>query len=288
MGKADRTRQQSARERIAAQQAAARRAQRRRALAVAGGSVGLVVVIVAVLVVFALNRTSGRQSGSARLPASTVRALTSVPASVLAAVGPGSVLSYNPRPLRAVSDQPLTSGGKPEMLYIGAEFCPYCAAMRWSMAVALSRFGRFGPLTGIHSSATDYAPNTPTLTFYRVRYASRHLAFTPVENESITHAALQPLTGPQQAIWLKYTSGSYPFIDIGGRYVATAPMFDPKILAGLTWSQVAADLHDPASPVARAALGAANYLTAAICSVTGGSPAAVCQAAPIPALRRGL
>ncbi len=113
MGKADRTRKQSARERIAAQQAAARRAQRRRALAVAGGSVGLVVVIVAVLVVFALSRNSERQSGSARLPASTVRALTSVPASVLAAVGPGSVLSYNPRPLRTVSDQPLTSGGKP-------------------------------------------------------------------------------------------------------------------------------------------------------------------------------
>ena len=46
------------------------------------------------------------------------------------------------------------------MLYIGAEFCPYCAAMRWSMAVALSRFGTFTPLHGIHSSSTDVDPST--------------------------------------------------------------------------------------------------------------------------------
>jgi hypothetical protein len=29
--------------------------------------------------------------------------------------------------------------GKPEMLYIGAEFCLYCAELRWPLAVALSR-----------------------------------------------------------------------------------------------------------------------------------------------------
>ena len=44
-------------------------------------------------------------------------------------------------PIQAISDTALTSNGKPEMLYIGAEFCPYCAASRWSMALALSRFG---------------------------------------------------------------------------------------------------------------------------------------------------
>ena len=45
-----------------------------------------------------------------------------------------------------ITGAPLTSGGKPEMLYIGAEYCPYCAAERWAMIVALSRFGTFSGL----------------------------------------------------------------------------------------------------------------------------------------------
>ena len=54
-------------------------------------------------------------------------------------VGTGSVLGYNPKPITTIKGASLTSDGKPQMLYIGAEFCPYCAAMRWSMAVALSK-----------------------------------------------------------------------------------------------------------------------------------------------------
>ena len=61
-------------------------------------------------------------------------------------MGLGSVLKYNPSPIRAIKDTALTSNGKPEILYIGAEFCPYCAAERWAIAVALSRFGTLSPL----------------------------------------------------------------------------------------------------------------------------------------------
>ena len=47
------------------------------------------------------------------------------------------------------------------MLYIGAEFRPYCAELRWSMAVAY-RFGTFiTPLRGIHSSPSDVFPTPP-------------------------------------------------------------------------------------------------------------------------------
>ena len=63
-----------------------------------------------------------------------------VPASVLAQVGIGA---SSPQALKPVTGPALTSGGKPEMLYIGAEWCPYCAAERWAMAVALRRFGTF-------------------------------------------------------------------------------------------------------------------------------------------------
>lgn len=67
--------------------------------------------------------------------------------------------------------------------------------MRWSMAVALSRFGTFGPLHGIHSSSTDAFPNTATLTFYKQKYASPYLTFAPVEAAPSTEPA-SPLHAP--------------------------------------------------------------------------------------------
>ncbi len=46
----------------------------------------------------------------------------------------------------------------------------------------------------------------------------------------------------------------------------------------MDWSAVAAKLADPTSKQAKAVLGTANLLTAAFCQLTGGEPAAVCQA----------
>ena len=44
----------------------------------------------------------------------------------------------------------------------------------------------------------------------------------------------------------------------------------------LSWATVAADLHNASSPVAQAVLGTANYITAAICKMTGNQPASAC------------
>jgi thiol-disulfide isomerase/thioredoxin len=294
MGKAARARQQSARERVAAQRAAARRAETRRRTLIVGGSV---LVVAAIVIAFVLVRAntggsssapSGSPSGTA-LPASVLNNITSVPASTLGTVGGGSVTSYNPAPVKAISGAPLTQNGKPEMLYIGAEWCPYCAAMRWSMAVALSRFGTFStPLRGIHSSATDVFPNTATLTFYQSRYSSSYLVFTPVENQKVDRSPLQATTAVQQALWDKYDANSYPFIDFGGKYDITAPSYDPQVLQGKTWAQIATALHDPASPIAQGALGAANYITAAVCKMTNGQPSSVCASSTITGIEAKL
>jgi Domain of unknown function (DUF929) len=284
MSKASRTRQQSARARIAEQRAAARRQQIRNRILLTGGIIVLVVVVVVVFVVLSAGKKTP-QASSVRgtvLPASVARQVTSVPASALATVGSGSVRSFTPTPLKAISGTPLTSNGKPEMLYIGAEFCPYCAELRWSMAVALSRFGSFTtPLRGIHSSSSDVYPNTATLTFYRAGYTSKYLTFTPVENETVSRAPLQATTKQQQAIWDKYDANSYPFIYFGGKYIITTPIYDPQVLQGKTWAQIAAALHDPSSAIAQGALGAANYMTAAICKMTGNQPASACSSRPV-------
>jgi hypothetical protein len=281
MGKAGRNRTPSARARIAAQQAQQRKAEQRRRM-IAIGAVGVVVLaVIGIVIGLLLSKSTPKQAATAPLP-SSVQAKLSVPASVLAAVGTGDAI---PSSLKPVTGTPLTSGGKPDMLYIGAEWCPFCAGERWAMAVALSRFGSFSPLTGIHSSSTDVYPNTATVTFHNIKYTSKYLVFTPVENQDINRNLLQSPTPAQQALWRKYLppGNSYPFIDIGNRYVASTT-YNPQVLRNLTWSQIAAALHVPSSPVAKGAIGSANLFTAAICKITGNAPANVCTTAPVSAL----
>ena len=80
-----------------------------------------------------------------------VSKVTNVPASTLDKIGDGGGAFTGKIP-PVNGGTPLTANGKPEMLYMGAEYCPYCAAERWSMIVALSRFGTFSGLSTVHSS----------------------------------------------------------------------------------------------------------------------------------------
>jgi hypothetical protein len=296
MGKASRTKQSVSRqERVAAQRAAAKRAEQRRNLLMAGGVVAVVLVVVAVFLVVKVagghnnsgtNTASNGPTGTSL--SSVVSQVTSVPASTLEAVGAGSGVTGKPT---TISGSALTSNGKPEILYEGAEYCPYCAAERWAMIVALSRFGTFSGLSTIHSASKDGAgtaepyPNTPTWTFYKSTYSSQYVTFTPVETQTNvpdssngSYTALQTPTSAQNAIVTKYdgSQGSIPFIDFGNKYMISGASYSPQVLSGLTWSQIAADLSNQNSPVAKAIDGTANYITAAICKMTGNQPANVC------------
>jgi thiol-disulfide isomerase/thioredoxin len=293
MGKAERNRRQSAREKIAAQQAAARRAQVRKQVLLTVGSVAAVLaVVVAFVVIKAFAGPASAGSNTATANASVVANLTSVPASTLKAVGKGSALTYNAKPLIPITGPPLTENGKPEVLYIGAEYCPYCAAERWAVIVALARFGTFSGLAPIRSAAKDGGGNaepyplTPTWTFAKASYTSSYLTFTPVEGytnipDKATgfYTVLQTPTAAQQALLDKYDAayqGAIPFIDYGNKFLSVGASYNPAVLSGLTWAQIAADLHDPTSAVAKSVLGTANFATAAICSLTNNQPASAC------------
>jgi len=257
-----------------------------------------VLVVVLAFIVIKLTQGSPSSSGSsnsttgALLPASVASQVTKVPPATLDKVGKGTVPSYSSTPLSPASGAALTSGGKPEMLYIGAEFCPYCAAMRWSMAIALSRFGTLSPLHAIRSSPTDTDPNTATLTFYKTSYTSNYLTFTPVEVQTVSRAPLQNPTSAQNAIWAKYepdpNTRGYPFISFGNKLLLKTPIYDPGVLAGKTWSQIAAALKDSSSPIAQGVDGAANYVTGAICKMTNNQPASVCTTPAVTAVSSGL
>jgi hypothetical protein len=286
---------------------------------------GAIIVVIVVVLGFAIYKvTAGKPSpkaaasaaastdasGNAPTPGSAslqalVSQVTGVPAAALNQVGPGSVQGA---PIK-ISGQPLTSGGKPEVLFVGAEFCPYCAAERWGMIVALSRFGTFTGLTTTHSAVQDGAgnsepyPNTRTWSFVNARFSSTYLVFTPVETSTNipdpatgAYTALQSLTKDQSALVAKYDAtpyvpsedaGAIPFIDFGNKWMIVGASYSPAVLQGLTWAQIAADLHTPSSPVAQGVLGTANVITAAICSTTGNRPASVCTT-PIKGLEAQL
>jgi len=310
MGKASRTKRDGStrRERIAAQQAAARKAEIRNKVLMFSG---VVVVIIAVVVAFVVSKTNSKPPASTAggvsngptgtALSSVVTDTTSVPASTLNTVGAGSIAAGGASgfPTVVKGATPLTSGGKPEVLYMGAEYCPYCAAERWAMVVALSRFGTFSGLSTVHSgnNTGEVYPNTPTWTFYKSTYTSKYLTFTPVElqtniptqtSQGASYTNLQTATSAQQALLTKYdappyvsssATGSIPFIDFGNKYVLTGATYSPSVLAGKSWSEIAAALKDPTNPIAQAVDGTANYLTATICKVTGNQPASACTPA---------
>jgi hypothetical protein len=106
-------------------------------LTVVAGAVGMVVALVAALVIAKLAGSGTGPSAPAK-PASkqVLDHIASVPVRTLNSIGAGSA-SATPASITAPS---LTKDGKPEILYVGAEYCLYCAAERWAVAVALSRF----------------------------------------------------------------------------------------------------------------------------------------------------
>jgi thiol-disulfide isomerase/thioredoxin len=278
-------RAESARQKIAAQRAQARRAQIRKRALITGGSVVAVLAVVIALIMVRLAESPAHAS-PASADAAVAREIGRVPAATFNSVGAGTATGLKP-----ISGQPeLTLDGKPELLYMGGEYCPFCAAERWAIAAAISRFGTLSGLQFIHSSPTDVYADTPTLSFYKSRYTSRYLAFVPVEwyseradaSTPTGYAYLQRPT-PQQAALSSRYGGSFPFVDIGNRYLVPEAQYIPSALAGLSWAQVAADMRDPSSPVGKDIDGAANMITAAICQLTHGHPASVCSSAGVRA-----
>jgi hypothetical protein len=320
MGKASRTKQAPDRKaRIAAQREAARRAERRKRIWIAGGSILVVVVVVIAFVLIKTNSKGGHPATASNGPTgasltSVTNQVTGVPQSVLDQVGGGSISSSNFIAASQISStsasgagyfanvngKALTSGGKPEVLYIGAEYCPFCGAQRWAMIAALSRFGTFTGLQTIHSSSTDSYANTPTWSFYGSKYTSQYITFTSVEettnerqgnssNTSTPYVTLQTPTSAEDSLLSQYDpgnpsqgeGGAIPFIDLGNKYVQVGNMspYGPQDLQGKSWAQVATAMNQPTTTIAKDADGNANYMIAGICSLTNNQPATACTSA---------
>lgn len=260
-------------------------ARKRRNQRIGYGAIGVVIVVVAAFILVKVNKGGGSSasdiSAAAGTPvaASITRKLTSVPLSTIAAA-PTSGLANSPQP---ISDPPLTAGGKPELLFIGAEFCPICATERWAMYVALSKFGTFRPAPGqIHSAVSDM--DIQTVTFYKTTFTSPYLNFTPVETTTNQpsngyYVTLQNPTAAQTKLWESHTSQSFPWLDFGGKMEITSAQYNPDDLEGLSFDEIASRIGNNSTAVGAGVDASAKVLIKTICStLTHNKPADVCNA----------
>ena len=269
------------------------------------GTVFVVLAILVIVLVSVIGKTSTAGGfGMKPAPASVVNAISNVSPSAFAEAG-SAITSSGPytASMTVLKSQPtLTSDGKPLIAYVGSNYCPYCAASRWPLAVALSRFGTFKDLriTASGTATGESYPGTPTLSFYGSTYTSPYVSFLATEQctdivasgtsratqECSGYEPLQTLSPMAHKIFFKYNfppyvastnEGGIPFVDFGNKFMEDGAFMDPSILAGFTHVQVAQSLGNPVASPAQPILVTANFYTAAICKLTDNKPGSVCK-----------
>ena len=261
-----------------------KRRRRNRRLAVV---VSLLVVAALIGVVAYTASLSGRGSV---LDAMVTQPVASTDMTALLAA---SIQPYGPAPTTAMAATIHQPGGspwstaRPEVLYIGGEFCMYCALQRWALVVALSRFGNFSRLHYMTSGANE--GDLATFTFVGSSYSSDYVMFRPYELEDRSNPpqALQTLPSNYTAVWNQYGHG-FPFLDFGGTYVIAGSLLaDTSVLQGRNWTAIIGSIaaSDSGGSQIRQA---ANLITALVCKLTQGSPSSVCGASPIDAAPAGI
>ena len=242
-------------------------------------------MILAVIAVLAFLRRPPVESTNVGrpAPAAVVKNLTRFPVTTWKPIGSAG----------AVPAEKAPGPAKPAFLYVGALGCPYCAAQRWPMIVALSRFGHFSGLTLNRSTGKDVYPNTPTFSFVKAHYQSPYITANLMEiygrqfsDVRGFYPALMRLTRSEAQAFKKYdgppyvpaaNSLSYPFELVGDRYVWVGSTIDPGMLDGHSWAEISREVRHGQGALGRDILANANALTAAICAVDGNQPGSVCH-----------
>ncbi len=240
-------------------------------------------------------------AGTFSIPFNLVERVENVPVSDLisqavAAYKPAGPTSNIRPPEKLAAKTPLlVRNGKPEIIFLGAEFCPYCAPERWSLVMALSKFGTFSHLVGTTSSSTDLDPRSASFSFYGTNYSSPELVFLGDEmfnnhGASATgYPVLQQPTAEERALFTKYDappyvpagdSGGIPFTFLAGSFVLVGPQWLGAQLSGLSWASAATTLTSGSSVMSKEAEAAAGFLVGDICAVAHDKPISVCSQVP--------
>jgi hypothetical protein len=282
--------------------AAERRRRQRRNSIITWVSVGLVVAVLGGLVVYKVLQKPPSDpvtgSGLSAANPAVVAQVTGVSTKVFDAVGDGGIAV--PFLLPAGNPATLTQNGLPRVLYVGSRYCPFCATERWPLVASLARFGTFSGLQFLISAFTgETYKDLHTFDLGSgVTYTSTSVALSAYETEDRKHNTIASLNTADATIFGTYdatptlpqgsTAGTIPFIDIANRWVISGASYQASDLVGLTWQQIAAAAAAGSAGLGQHIDGTANWFTAALCTLTGNTPASVCSDPMIKGLQARL
>ncbi|GAA1884887.1 DUF929 family protein [Lapillicoccus jejuensis] len=257
-------------------------AERRRSLIIAGSATVVVLAIVAAVIIFAVNAPKAPQTAAATSGTASetvVKDLTTIPASAFDTVGAGSAQGTVVKDVSGGSV--VEKDGKPRLIYVGAEYCPYCASERWSLVTALSRFGTWSGLDYAVSSDTDQPASIPTLSLKDAKFTSDYLSFESYEAQDRNGKPLQAVPDDVQKIEQSTGTTGIPFVWFAGKAYQSGALYDGTVLQGLSQEKIAAQVKDPSTAISKGVLGGANLTTARLCQLTGNKPADVCTSSGV-------
>lgn len=244
----------------------------------------VIVAVVAVSLVFGFYLALFSQSGRDALDGQPVSQKIS------SSLYQASQTSYGASGIAYLKDvhnntgTPFVASGKPVLVFVGADYCLYCAVQRWALIMALDRFGNFSNLSYMTSSIAD--GDYSTFTFTRSHYQSDYLSFQSYELDDRSGATIATLPANYTAAFQQYGS-AFPFINFANRYIISGAILDPGILGSKNWTEINTSIQI-ADNTGGLIKQAANLFTAVICKTTGDKPTAVCSQSSISTVSSSL
>lgn len=185
-----------------------------------------------------------------------------------------------------IANQPLKrTSGKSLVFFMGAGFCPFCAAERWSIVNALSKFGKWKGLVETASADHDEKYlNIATFSFAHAEYESDFIEFVGRETADRNFEPLQEIGEKDFEILDTFNPDQIiPFLLIDGQFMQIGAGYSSQSLEGMDHAKVRAELANPISQVGKVMKAEINNITALLCKSIGGK-ASICNSEEIKSL----
>lgn len=253
--------------------AAARKDRQRKQLIAAAAAV--VVVLIAAAVGIAIASQPGKPTAHGAGNAA-LAGLAQLPPGAYDAAG--NPTAANAVPAKVDGGEVRKDGDKPEVSYVGAEFCPYCATERWALVAALNRFGHFTGLATTRSADND--GNLATLSFVGAKYTSDHVSFKAWETQDRNRQPLQELPPDvQQLLTVNNPTRNIPWTFFGTHQtIGSGVPVDPfvSLTGDDAWTTIVDQMKNGQGDIGQPVMASANVITAQICQLTNQQPTDVC------------
>lgn len=240
---------------------AARRDRRRRTVLKGAGIVAAVIVLAGAFVV---SQQSGGSTAQAAVSSSLGTPTTDIPSPPAGQYkSTGMMLRLN---------------GKPELLFVGALYCPFCASERWAIVKSLDQFGTW---SNLHSSESASGSGgfalIPTYDLLHATYRSRYVSLVTRDIEDRASKPLQQLSPEQQNLFNRYDPGGGIPMVLVADHVMLGAGYQPSAIDGKSFHTVQAGLkQDARAGFVHDINAEANVITAYLCRADGGKPATAC------------